>query len=218
MQAQIERSIIDCVVNGAGLPTGSTQTDVRAPVLADSTQTISGTKTFSGTLTLSGATTLSGSITKAGRKKMMQRAKVGATAGGVVNAADNKNSAARVPQSQTASTLVFIVEGIPQGATVTAIAVIGQVESAGGAVTVDAALRKQTAAAADLTDAAVTNGAITQVSVTADTALSAANAGVTGIAEVIGDDETLYVLVTVTTAASTDVDLQGILVTFTEVI
>lgn len=177
--------------------------------------TIAGNHIWSGTNTFSGSLVVTGSMVRTGQKRLHQRARLGSGAGGAVNAADNKNSAARVPASQTAATLVFPIDQIPQGATITGFALVGQIESGGNTCTVDASLRKQTAAAADLADAAVTSGAITQVSVTADTALSAANAGVTGISDSVGDDETFYVLVTVTTASATDVDLQGVLVTYT---
>ena len=98
------------------------------------------------------------------------------------------------------------------GWTITGFRVIAQIESAGGTVTLDAALRKQTNAAGDPVDASV--GAITQVSVTADTAVSAAK---NGLSEIVAADETFYILVTGTTAASTDIALQGITLTVDEV-
>lgn len=212
--SEITRQIQQAILYGRGIPTGQTQTGASATMLADSTQTVTGAKTYSANQTFNGSATFNSNLVKTWQV-ICQRAKVGATSGAVVNAADNKNSAARVPASQTAATIVFPIDGIPIGASITAFAIIGQIESGGNVCTVDAALRKQTTAAADLADAAVSSASITQVSVTADTALSAANAGKTGITETVGADETHYVLVTVTTALATDVDLQGVLVTYT---
>lgn len=137
--------------------------------------------------------------------------KAGATAGWAVNGATNLGELATLPQSQTGSTLVLRVTGLKVGWTVTGFKVVLQIESAGGTVTVDADLRKQTNAAADPADASI--GAITQVSVTADTAVAAEK---TGLSEVIAASEWLYILITATTAATTDIRLLGATVTVTE--
>ena len=138
-------------------------------------------------------------------------AKVGATAGWVVNAGDNLGLLATCPASQTASTLVVPLTGMKVGDTLTSFKVVGQIESAGGTVTLDADLRKLTAAASDPTDASV--GAITQISVVADTKVTTEK---TGLAEVLAEDEALYVLLTATTAASTDIALLSITYKVTE--
>lgn len=136
-------------------------------------------------------------------------AKVGATAGWVVAAANNL-CLATCPASQTASTLVVPVRGLKLGDRVTGFHLIGQIESAGGAVTVDCELRKHTAAAADVVDASVAS--ITQVSVTADAVLGPINSSSPEFPCVVADGETFYFLITATTAASTDIALQGIAV------
>ena len=87
---------------------------------------------------------------------------------------------------------------------------MGQIESAGNTATLDADLRKLTATAAGNADASV--GAITQISVTADTKITTEK---TGLTEVTAADESFYVLLTGTTAASTDVDLMSITITVT---
>lgn len=140
-------------------------------------------------------------------------AKVGATAGWVITGSTNKNHAT-LPASQTASTLVVPLTGLNVGDTITAAAAVGQIESAGNAVTLTMSLRKQTAAAADLTDAQVGADDL-DAGVTADTILSAANLGVTGLSEVVGEDEMFYLLFTGTTLGSTDIDLAGALITVT---
>lgn len=137
-------------------------------------------------------------------------AKVGATAGWSVNDGANRAGLAKCPASQTAATLVVPLSGLPVGWTLTGYTVRGQVESASGAVTLDAALRKLTVAAGDLADAAVSSGAIAQVSVTADAAVSSA---VTGLSETLTAGVGYYLLLTATTAGSTDIDLLSIDVT-----
>lgn len=161
--------------------------------------------------------TVEGNLNRSAQKYVVNaagQAKVGAGAGAVVAAASNVGLVT-VPASQTAATIVLPLPCFKVGSIITAFSLIGQIESAGGTVTVDADLRKHTAAAADVADASV--GAITQVSVTADTALSSANAAKTDLAEAVWEDETYYLLVTITTGASTDVALQGAVITVTEV-
>lgn len=135
------------------------------------------------------------------------QAKAGATAGWVVAAGDNV-ALITCPQSQTASTLVVPIPNLKVGEKITGFHLIGQIESAGGTVTVDAALRKHTAAAADVADAAVAS--ITQLSVTADTAMSESNTRKASLDVVVAEDATYYMLITATTDASTDIALQGI--------
>jgi len=65
-----------------------------------------------------------------------------------------------------------------------------------------------------VTDASVDT--ITQLSVVADTIMSATNTRKAGITEVVGADETYYVLITATTGASTDIALQGVAIEYTE--
>lgn len=167
------------------------------------------TATFAGTTNISGTVSVvrtSYKLVSAGAN-----AKVGGTAGFVVNAADNVHLST-CPASQTASILIIPVTGLHVGDTITGFGLIGQIESAGGAVTVDADLRSQTAAAADMTDASV--GTITQISVTADTAINATQ-DKSGLTEVTTNAKSYYIKVTVTTAASTDVAIAGYSITVT---
>jgi len=158
-----------------------------------------------------GATIVGSQVRTAQRSQMLNRAKVGATAGWTVGAADNLGLMATLPASQTASTLVVPVP-VKVGDTITSFSLIGQIESAGNTATLDANLRKITSAAADVTDASLDS--ITQVSVTADAIVSASKT--LGTPEVVGENETFYILITGTTAASTDVALQGVSITVTE--
>lgn len=164
------------------------------------------------TFTLAGATTVSGTWVRAAQEfQYGSDAKVGATAGCAVAAGTNVGRMATCPASQSAVTLVVILDGLRVGDTITAFRIAGQIESAGNTVTVDADLRKLTTAAADLTDASVAT--ITQVSVTADTIL---NATKTGLSSVVGNNERYYILITVTTGAATDVDFSHVSVTVTQ--
>lgn len=120
--------------------------------------------------------------------------------------------AALLPASQSAGTLVVPISTLKVGDTIKALKVVAQIESAGGTVTLDADLRKLTNAAADPVDASI--GAITQVSVIADTAVAATKTLTTP--EVVAADETYYVLITGTTAGSTDIQLLGVTLTVDE--
>jgi hypothetical protein len=159
-----------------------------------------------GVVTLTGTT-----ITRASQEYQLgfNSAKVGGTAGWVVAAAANLYEFT-LPASQTGSKLIIPVSGLRVGDTITAFKIEAQIESAGGTVTLDADLRKLTNVAADPTDASV--GAITQVSVTADTKSEPTK---TALAEVVAADERFYIVVTATTAASTDIRLLGATVTVT---
>lgn len=138
-------------------------------------------------------------------------AKIGGSAGAAVNEADDLAYLATVPASQTAATIVVPLPGLKVGDIITAFKVNGQVESLGNAVTVDADLRKHTAAAAEPADVSV--GTITQVSESADAIVAAAKSALT---EVVATDETFYVLLTVTTLSDTDFVLLSIGLTVTE--
>jgi hypothetical protein len=173
-------------------------------------------QTLAGAATFSGAVTFESSVIRTAQKRIINvGAKVGGTAGWTLGGgAVNTGLMATMAAGGTAAKLVVPIPGLKVGDTITAFHCIGQIESAGNTATLDADLRKHTAAAADVADASV--GTITQLSVTADTIISSANAGKTALAEVVGADETFYVLLTGTTAASTDIALQGIAITVTE--
>jgi hypothetical protein len=159
--------------------------------------------------------TIVGKLIPVPNKKMIISAagqgKAGTTAGFVVAAGDNL-ALVTCPASQTASTLVIPVPYLNKDQAIKGFHLIGQVESAGNTATVDCALRKMTSAAADVSDAAVAS--MTQVSCTADTILGFKNTLVDGLNEIVDGDETFYFLITVTTAASTDVALQGVALIF----
>jgi K+-transporting ATPase c subunit len=102
------------------------------------------------------------------------------------------------------------------GNIITGFSVIGQIESGGNTATLTCELRKHTAAAADVADASV-SGLDANISVTADAILSATNASKIGLAETVAADETFYFLITATTAGSTDIALQGVTLTISEI-
>jgi len=141
-------------------------------------------------------------------------AKAGTTAGWTVRAGSDRR-ANLLPASQTNSTLVIPIDCVKVGDIITGFSLIGQIESAGNTATLTADLRGLTVAAADLADASI--GAMgAALSVTADTAVSATNATKTGLTETVVAGKCYYLLVTGTTAASTDVDLLGALINIKE--
>jgi hypothetical protein len=141
------------------------------------------------------------------------RAKLGGSGAGWVIDGDNALPLVTLPASQTSEVLLVPIEGLEVGDIVTAVGVNGQVESAGGNVTLALDVRKVTTAAADITDASI--GTDNVGTLTADTILSDANLGVTGLTETMAANESLYVTLTGTTAASTDIALQSLTVTVT---
>ena len=177
------------------------------------TLTVAGAATVGGALGVTGVTTPAGGVARTAQERVYTGpAKVGATAGWVVAGTTNLWYTGTCPASQTGSTLVIPVTGLKVGDTITAFKVIAQIESGGNAVVLDADMRKITNVAAEPTDASI--GAITQVSVTADTAVASSKTLATP--EVIAAGESIYVLITATTLGSTDIILQGITVTVTE--
>ncbi len=181
---------------------------------ADATlrQVVNNDGTVLETVTESGVTT----EVRVGQKVFVPAhlGKAGATSGFVVGATSDI-SLVTCPASKTASTYVVSVPSLKIGATITGFSIVGRVNSAGGTVTVDADLRSQTAAAASTVDASV--GTMTQLSVTAQTVMSAANTAKSGLAAVFVDGVNFYLLVTVTTAASTDIAIQGFIFTVSQV-
>jgi len=184
------------------IPAGSGTTEVQIAD-ASSTQTLTNKTLTSPTIT---SPTITGttSLVRTGQSYNWARAKVGAAAGWVLGGGDNLAYVATMAASQTAGTLVIPLEGIHVGDTITGYTVNAQVESGGGTVTIDAALRAITNVAGEPTDAAIGTG-MTQVSVVADTAVSQTK---TGHTEVIAVGKSYYILITATTAASTDIILQ----------
>ena len=130
--------------------------------------------------------------------------KVGATSG---FAFTNNKGTVTVPASTSGATLTIPLK-LKEGNIIKSFKVSGQIESAGSTVTVDADLRATTAAAGDLTDASV--GAIDVISKTADHKIVEEK---TGLSHTVITGNSYYVLITVTTGTSTDVDFQGVEVT-----
>lgn len=142
------------------------------------------------------------------------KAKAGATSGWVVAAADNI-ALVTCPASKTGSTLVVPVHNLKVGTKIVGFHLLGQVEgTAAAALTIDADLRKHTSAAADVADASV--GAMVQFTCAADTILSATNTRKGDLEEIVGDNETFYVLITATTGAGMDIALQAVVLEVVE--
>lgn len=141
--------------------------------------------------------------------------KAGATAGWALPSAHagfTNAEVAGLPASQTASTFVIPLTDLKVGDIITAFKVVAQIESAGGTVTLDADLRKLVNAASNPVDSSL--GAITQVSVTAQTAVAASKTLASPETIVAGSQ--YYIVLTGTTAGSTDVQLLGATLSVTQ--
>ncbi len=165
-------------------------------------------------MSVDGGTTVYGWSTGVSSESITQtHAKVGATSGWLIDGADDLGLLATLPAAETGtSTLIVPLNGLKVGQTITAFSLIGQIESAGETVIIDADLRKHTAAAGDVADASVAT--MTQISKTADYLINDTKSGLT---EVIQIGETFFILITGTTGASaSDIAMQGVTVTVTE--
>jgi hypothetical protein len=151
------------------------------------------------------------SLVSLGRRYLVDhRPKIGATSGWTINAANNIGLCATLAASQTESTLVIPINNLEIGTRITDFYPVGQVESAGNTASITVELRKLTADAADVVDASVaTTGS---VSFTADGILGRITAPCENVNAIVVDGESYYFLVTATTAASTDIALQGVIV------
>lgn len=153
--------------------------------------------------------------TSTGRKLVVPlgpNTKIGASAGWTTPTTAGARYNVVLPASQTAATLICPIHGLSIGDTLTGVGVTGQCESAGGTATLAIDVRKQTSAAADITDASL--GTDASGNLTADTIINSALVGVTGLSDVVAEGEVFYAVLTGTTAASTDFDITGLVVTF----
>lgn len=134
-------------------------------------------------------------------------AKVGGTAGWVVNGATNA-LLATIPASQSASILIIPLPPMKIGTVISGFALEGFIASAGNSGTYDADLRKQVAAAGSITDSSVAT--MTQLAVTANTAVTAANASKSGLSETTAEGSSYYLKVTATTGSSVTGAISGV--------
>lgn len=136
--------------------------------------------------------------------------KVGATAGWVAGgAANDLGNLGTQAAGTTAATLVVPVNGLKAGSRIQGGHLIGQGESAGNTATLTWALRKRIAVAAANGDELVEDMAAA-LSITADTLVGELNTSIPAIDELVEDGTSYYVLITGTTAASTDWDLLAV--------
>lgn len=125
-----------------------------------------------------------------------------ATSGWVKN---NNLGIAKLPASQTAATMTIPIN-INVGYTLIGFKIHGQIDSAGNTATLDADLRKTTAAVGGTTDESL--GAITQLSKTADYLINEEKTLATPNVTVSGSS--YFILVTATTAATTDIEVNAV--------
>lgn len=142
-------------------------------------------------------------------------AKVGATAGWVVGAANDLGKIATLPAAQTGATLVIRLQGLQVGDTITALTVFGSIQSAGNTGSLTWNLRALTNNAAGATDASI-DSLTTPISVTANTLVNGANAReVLSTPEVVASDKAYYLLITSTTGTAVTEEVIGVEVELT---
>jgi len=162
-----------------------------------------------GTFTMSGATkTRTGQV----YKFPVRVGNPGATAtvGYVKSGADT--CMLTLAQNATADTYVIHLTGFKCGDIVTSMGIAGQIESGGNAVTIDYELREMTAVATGCTDASLQAG--TQIAKSADYLVNDSTDLATP--HICGEGEQMYMLITCTTAATTDIELLYVSLTVTE--
>ncbi len=188
--------------------------DFNDSVIFNDLATFEGLATFNDPAVFNDPVTFGGLVIRTSRQLLVPAcdALAGATAGWVVTGADD--GLARLPASQTNSTLVIPIKGLFIGDIVIAARVIGQVESAGADVTLVLSFRKTTAAIGDFVDAEL--GTDNVGTLTADTLLSGSALEVAGLTETLDELETLYALLTGTTAAVTDIAVSGLVIDLTQ--
>jgi len=116
---------------------------------------------------------------------------------------------ATLAASATADTLVVPINGLQIGDQITAFSVNGQIESGGNTVTIDAQLNSNTITAAANVAATIGSG-ITQISKTADAVFASSE---TGLTTTVAIGLAYFLIITATTAASTDIVLTSVTVT-----
>ena len=141
--------------------------------------------------------------------------KVGATAGWVIGGSNS--GLVTLPASQTASTIVIPLAGLEIGDLVTGIQALAQIESAGGTVSWTLDAYREDAAAADFAQTAI--GTQDTGSVTADTYIGPSGGDTIPVGGTFSIEQTdgrsMYAVLGMTTAASTDVALAGLLIDVT---
>lgn len=145
-------------------------------------------------------------------KILYQDGKVGGAAGWTVRAAAN-SFMATVAASQAAGTLVVPLPGLNEGDQIVGFHLNGQIASEGNDVEVDAALYESLPVAAASTHTAVTGFSMDQLVVAENTAMTEANTQKRvseANVKTVKRNAAYFVLLTVTTNASTDVELLSV--------
>ena len=168
------------------------------------TVTVSGNATIAGTLDVTGDITGDLTMTKT---KLVPAflGKAGAGAGWVVTGIDK--GFCTLPASKTDDTLVIPIDDLNIGDSISRFTFKAQAESAGNTNTIVFSIHKSTLAATGTIDSVV--GTTSIQTNFADKAVTAVIALIAG-PEVIASGESLYALITATTAASTDFEMIGI--------
>ena len=151
--------------------------------------------------------------------RIYQDGKVGSAAGWTVGAAADSYMAT-VAASQSAGMLIVPLWGLHVGDLLMGYHLVGQIDSAGNAVTVDCDIYESLAVAAASTHTAKTGTDMTQLSVTADTKMSALNVNKDFAAAnriTVLKDAAYFARIDVTTNGTTDLELLAFVLHLKEV-
>lgn len=140
-------------------------------------------------------------------------AKLGGSGAGWVIDGDTALPLVTLPQNQTSEVLLCPITGLQVGDIVTAVGVSGQIDSAANTVNLALDVRKITGASGGHTDASL--GTANVGDVITDTEVTPSTLVVSSLTETIAANEQLYVTLTGTTGATTDIELYNLIVTVT---
>lgn len=145
-------------------------------------------------------------------KRFYQDGKVGAAAGWAVRAAAD-TWMSTLPASQTASTLIVPLVGLVEGDVIMGYHLLGQIDSAGNAASINCKLTEFVPAAAGSAATDLSGTTLGAVSTTADLLVNVDNTVKTlaiGDRIVVRTDRTYFAVVSGTTAATTDIEFLGL--------
>jgi len=167
-----------------------------------------------GALAVSTGMTLAGTYQRTSQtyrfSAMTGRAGATATVGYVNTGVDT--DLVTLAQNATADTWVIPLTGLHEGDTLQSIGISGQIESGGNAVTVDYELHKTTAVATGCTSVKIQSG--TQIAKSADYLM--ADSTTISVPPTVTAGESYFMLITCTTNAACDVELQYVTLTLTQ--
>lgn len=210
---------VDATAGGVDVDAAKSIALTSSEATADAIEIVASDTVGGITLTAgTGGVTITGNVNRTSQQyvQSVAYAKLGASGAGWTLGAADSVSLATLAASQTDENIVIpITIPLKVGWTITGYTINGQIDSAGNTATLDADLRKHTEATAGYADATVDGtGTMTTLTKTADYKVVD---GKSSLTEVVAADESYYLLVEGTTAATTDIEIASITLTVTEI-